>query len=183
VGRNACACVLCAGGICCEGLHSHDRHNRISCMSISWSAYQDIIFPTFPYICCSSPLSTISPLPHFPFICLFLLLLHVKVENCLTTKAVASEQYAEEVKVMKAAIMHHCPHVARWGLGSNKVRRISYLLSMLLAAAACPCLSWCRAYHLIHVLQRVSPDSHVVTHLPPLNLFRSPHLPPGAAGY
>jgi hypothetical protein len=46
----------------------------------------------------------------------------LQVENCLTTKAVQSEQYIEEVKTMKAFMLQQCPHLARWGLGSNKVR-------------------------------------------------------------
>ena len=46
----------------------------------------------------------------------------LQVENCLTTKAVSSEQYIEEVKAMKACMLQQCPHLARWGLGSNKVR-------------------------------------------------------------
>ncbi|WIA19913.1 hypothetical protein OEZ85_005806 [Tetradesmus obliquus] len=47
------------------------------------------------------------------------------VENCLTTKAVSSEQYIEEVKAMKAYMLQQCPHLARWGLGSNKVRLVT----------------------------------------------------------
>eukprot|EP00775_Hariotina_reticulata_P007219 gene7219-7432_t len=47
------------------------------------------------------------------------------VENCLTTKAVQSEQYIEEVKTMKAFMLQQCPHLARWGLGSNKVRLVT----------------------------------------------------------
>jgi hypothetical protein len=34
---------------------------------------------------------------------------------------VSSEQYIEEVKAMKAYMLQQCPHLARWGLGSNKV--------------------------------------------------------------
>jgi len=47
-----------------------------------------------------------------------------QVENCLTTKAVPSEQYIEEIKAMKATMLQQCPHLARWGLGSNKVTRL-----------------------------------------------------------
>jgi hypothetical protein len=37
---------------------------------------------------------------------------------------------------MKAALLHQCPHLARWGLGSNKVRvwRVRGLLLLLLVA-------------------------------------------------
>ena len=38
-----------------------------------------------------------------------LLLLHVQVETCLTTNAVASDQYAEEVKVKR-----------KWGSGMEE---------------------------------------------------------------
>lgn len=48
-----------------------------------------------------------------------------QVENCLTTKAVASEQYVEEIKTMKAYMLQQCPHLARWGLGSNKVTGVA----------------------------------------------------------
>eukprot|EP00803_Ostreobium_quekettii_P007434 evm.model.scf_3092.1 EVM.evm.TU.scf_3092.1 scf_3092:11691-15567(-) len=46
------------------------------------------------------------------------------VENCLTTKSVFSEQYADEVKAMKADVAQVCPLLSKWGLGSNKVRLI-----------------------------------------------------------
>ncbi|CAD7696185.1 unnamed protein product [Ostreobium quekettii] len=46
------------------------------------------------------------------------------VENCLTTKSVFSEQYADEVKAMKAEVAQVCPLLSKWGLGSNKVRLI-----------------------------------------------------------
>ena len=48
-----------------------------------------------------------------------------QVENCLTTKAVASEQYTEEMRVMKSMMLQQCPHLTRWGLGSNKVRLVT----------------------------------------------------------
>jgi hypothetical protein len=54
-----------------------------------------------------------------------------QVENCLTTKAVSSEQYIEEVKAMKAYMLQQCPHLARWGLGSNKVSTLLLLLPLL----------------------------------------------------
>lgn len=46
------------------------------------------------------------------------------VENCLTTKSVFSEQYADEVKAMKAEATQVCPMLSKWGLGSNKVRLV-----------------------------------------------------------
>jgi hypothetical protein len=45
---------------------------------------------------------------------------------------VSSEQYIEEVKAMKAYMLQQCPHLARWGLGSNKVRGRAPLLLLLL---------------------------------------------------
>jgi len=44
----------------------------------------------------------------------------LQVENCLTTKAVQSEQYIEEVKTMKSFMLQQCPHLARWGLGPDQ---------------------------------------------------------------
>jgi hypothetical protein len=61
------------------------------------------------------------PLLLLTLLLLLLLLTLLQVENCLTTKAVASEQYIEEIKAMKSTLLQKCPHLARWGLGSNKV--------------------------------------------------------------
>lgn len=60
-----------------------------------------------------------------------------QVENCLTTKAVPSEQYVEEVKAMKAGLLQQCPHLARWGLGSNKVRESWVKEGCRLAVVGC----------------------------------------------
>jgi hypothetical protein len=43
------------------------------------------------------------------------------VENCLTTRSVPSEQLTEEVRQMKTLLSQQCPHLTRWGWGSNKV--------------------------------------------------------------
>jgi hypothetical protein len=80
-------------------------------------------------ICCILPaLATFSLLPtHVP----------LQVENCLTTKAVSSEQYIEEVKAMKAYMLQQCPHLARWGLGSNKVSKLLLLHSSCMSGSLC----------------------------------------------
>lgn len=54
-------------------------------------------------------------------------MIYLQVENCLTTKAVVSEQYIEEIKTMKAYMLQQCPHLARWGLGSNKVGEVGLM--------------------------------------------------------
>lgn len=61
-----------------------------------------------------------------------------QVENCLTTKAVPSEQYIEEVKAMRATLLQQCPHLARWGLGSNKVRTVISLFVITLCVVNSP---------------------------------------------